>query len=199
MSRFTVPISDILGSAYYRYELSSSNYNPTIDSTITITCTCKNVLGNPIANKTLELMMNGVSQGTSTTNANGIATWTLTMNNWGNQELKIENQTIEVYVTGFKFIQSNITYNLYVDESQRLAQIRVNRSNVAIGTGDGFNYSDFKIPSKYCPKSNSFVPIGRNAPLILNYVWSNGTIGIFNNTGNPWTNYNLAFQHEWHY
>ena len=144
-------------------------------------------------------MMNGVNQGTSTTNANGIATWTLTMNNWGNQEIKIENQTIEVYVTGFKEIQSNITYHLYVDESQRLAQIRVNRSNVTINTGDGFNYSDFKIPSQYRPKSNSFVPVGRSAPLIINYVWDNGTIGIQNNTGNQWTNYNLVFTHEWHY
>lgn len=184
---------------FVQYELSSSNYNPTIDSNITITCTCKNVLGNPIANKTLELMMNGVSQGTSTTNANGIATWTLTMSDWGNQEIKIENQTIEVYVTGFKFIQSNITYALYVDESQRLTQIRANRSGVTIGTGDGFNYNDFKIPAKYRPKSNSYVPIGRTSPLILNYVWTDGTIGIYNNTGNQWTNYNIVFIHEWHY
>ena len=106
---------------------------------------------------------------------------------------------LQIFITGFKFIQSNITYNLYVDESQRLAQIRVNRSNVTIGTGDGFNYSDFTIPSQYRPKSNSFVSVGRNAPSILNYVWTDGTIGIFNNTGNQWTNYTLAFQHEWHY
>ena len=199
MVKFTVPLSDILGSAYYHYELSSSDYNPNIDSTITITCTCKNVLGNPISNKTLELYQNDTSKGTATTNANGIATWTLTMNDWGNQELKVENQTIEVYVTGFKQIQSNITYHLYVDESQRLAQIRVNRSNVTINNGDGFNYSDFKIPSQYRPKANSYVSVGRNAPSILNYVWTDGTIGIQNNTGNQWTNYTLTFQHEWHY
>ena len=106
---------------------------------------------------------------------------------------------LQIFITGFKFIQSNVTYNLYVDESQRLAQIRVNRSNVTIGTGDGFNYSDFTIPSQYRPKANSYVPVGKTAPSILNYVWTNGTIGIQNNTGNQWTNYNLTFQHEWHY
>ena len=109
------------------------------------------------------------------------------------------NRSTQVNVTGFKKIAENITYTLYVDESQRLAQIRVNRSNVTIGTGDGFNYSDFTIPSQYRPKSNSFVPVGRNAPSILNYVWDDGTIGIYNNTGNQWTNYTLTFQHEWHY
>ena len=106
---------------------------------------------------------------------------------------------LQIFITGFKFIQSNITYNLYVDESQRIAQIRVNRSNVTINNGDGFNYSDFKIPSHYRPKSNSYVSVGRNAPSILNYVWDDGTIGIYNNTGNQWTNYTLIFQHEWHY
>ena len=115
MTRFTVPLSDILGSAYYRYELTSSDYNPTIDSTITITCTCKNVLGNPIANKTLELMMNGVSQGTSTTNANGIATWSITLNAWGNKHFHIGNATLDLVVTGFKVVtHTNQTY--YVGE-----------------------------------------------------------------------------------
>ena len=80
-----------------------------------------------------------------------------------------------------------------------MAQIRVNRSNVTIGTGDGFNYSDFKIPSQYRPNVSSYVPVGKNAALIINYVWNDGTIGIYNNTGNQWTNYTLAFQHEWHY
>ena len=43
------------------------------------------------------------------------------------------------------------------------------------------------------------VPIGKTAPSILNYVWTDGTIGIQNNTGNQWNNYTLTFQHEWHY
>ena len=111
MVKFTVPLSDILGNAYYRYELSSSNYNPNIDSNITITCTCKNVLGNPIANKTLELMMNGVSQGTATTNANGIATWTITCSNWGIQHFNVENKSIDVRVTGY--IQTSVLNGAY--------------------------------------------------------------------------------------
>ena len=110
MVKFKVPLGDILGSAYYRYELSSSNYNPTIDSTITITCTCKNVLGNPIANKTLELMMNGVSLGTSTTNANGIATFTVTFGDWGNKHFYIGNATLDLVVTGWRTVMNDSNY-----------------------------------------------------------------------------------------
>ena len=62
MVKFKVPLGDILGSAYYHYDLSSSDYNPNVGSTITITCTCKNILGNPIPNKELTIMMNGIEQ-----------------------------------------------------------------------------------------------------------------------------------------
>lgn len=104
MVKFKVPLKDILGRAYYQYELSSSNYNPHIDETITITCTCKNVLGNPIANKTLELMMNDISHGTSITNANGIATWSITFKGWGNKHFYIGNATLDLVVTGWRQI-----------------------------------------------------------------------------------------------
>lgn len=198
MVKFKVNLKDILGSAYYRYELSSSNYNPNIDNNITITCTCKNVLGNPIANKTLELFQNGTSKGTATTNSNGVANWTVTCNEWGLQNFIIENQTINVEVTGFKKIIENTTYTLRVDESQRLCQIEAHRTNVTISNGHSFNgYSDFVIPSKYYPKSNTYCLIMRNTTF-LHYIFNNGAYGI-TNLGNTVTGYDLAFIHEYHY
>jgi len=198
MVKFKVPLKDILQNAYYQYELTSSNYNPTIDTTITITCTCRNVRGNPIANKELELFQNGLSQGTQTTNANGIATWTLTMSNWGTQELKVENQTIEVYVSGFKKIAENTTYTLMVDETTRCCRIEAHRTGVTITNGQSFSgYSDFVIPSKYYPKSNCYSLIMRNTTFLF-WLWNNGSYGI-TNLGNTVTDYNLAFTHEWHY
>lgn len=107
MVRFKVPLKDVLGTAYYHCELTSSDYNPTINSTITITCTCKNVLGNPIADKELTLMMNGTSQGTATTNANGIATWSITCSDWGNQHFNVENATLDLLITGWKQVQNS--------------------------------------------------------------------------------------------
>lgn len=192
--------------------IECSDYNPSIDDNITVTITVTDVYGNVMSNESVTVtasegnftQLNGsdisiASSVTGTTNSNGQFTLTYSCSEWGLITFSVNTKQLQIFITGFKFIQSNITYNLYVDESQRLAQIRVNRSNVTIGTGDGFNYSDFKIPSQYRPKSNSFVSVDRTIPSILNYVWTDGTIGIYNNTGNQWTNYTLAFQHEWHY
>ena len=198
MVKFKVPLKDILQNAYYQYELTSSNYNPTINNTITITCTCKNVRGNPIADKELELFQNGLSQGTQTTNANGIATWTLTMSNWGTQDIQVGNETISVYVTGFKKIAENTTYTLMVDESTRCCRIEAHRTGITIASGENFsNYGDFVIPTKYYPKSNCYSLIMRNATFLF-WLWDNGSYGVIN-LGNKVTGYKLAFTHEWHY
>lgn len=110
MVKFKVPLKDILGRAYYQYELSSSNYNPHIDDTITITCICKNILGNPIPNKELTLMMNGIEQGTSTTNELGIATWSITFRAWGNKHFYIGNATLDLVVTGWRTAVQDSNY-----------------------------------------------------------------------------------------
>ena len=212
MVKLTIPSEDILGDNYNITDISVSNYNPTIDGTVTLTVTVKDVYGDAVSGESVIVTasagnftkyngstITGASSYTGTTNSSGQFTLTYTCSEWGLITFSANTKQLQIFITGFKFIQSNITYNLYVDESQRLAQIRVNRSNVTINNGDTFNYSDFKIPSQYRPKSNSYVSVGRNAPSILNYVWDDGTIGIYNNTGNQWTNYTLTFQHEWHY
>ena len=93
---------------------------------------------------------------------------------------------------------NNITYALWVEESTRRAVVLANRSGVTIGAGDGFNYNDFKIPSKYRPTTNSFVTVGRSTPNVINYIWADGTVGIYNN-GSQMTNYDLNFRHEYHF
>lgn len=123
MVKFKVPIKEILQNAYYQYELTSSDYNPTVDTTITITCTCKNVLGNPIANKTLELLENGVSQGTSTTNANGIATWTVSLTSWIVRNYRVENATLTVKPVGFKEVSNTSITNYTIYRNDNIIQI----------------------------------------------------------------------------
>ena len=210
--RYNVQASTILGTNYNITNIEASDYNPNIDTYITVTITVNDVYGDPVTDESVTVtasegtfaQLNGsditsASTVTGTTNSSGQFTLTYACSEWGLITFSANTKQLQIFITGFKFIQSNITYNLYVDESQRLAQIRVNRSNVTINNGDGYNSSDFKIPSQYRPSANSFVPVGKTAPSILNYVWTDGTIGIQNNTGNQWANYNLAFQHEWHY
>lgn len=104
----------------------------------------------------------------------------------------------QIKVTGFKKVLNNITYSLWVDESTKTAVVLANRSNVTIGAGDGFNYNDFKIPSNYRPTTNSFVTVGRTTPNVINYIWADGTVGIYNN-GSQMTNANINFRHEYHF
>lgn len=182
MVKFTVPLSDILGSAYYRYELSSSNYNPNVNSTITITCTCKNVLGNPIANKTLELMMNGVSQGTSTTNANGIATWSITFGANGQKDFYIGNSHCTVYVEGYNKIYDSNGLMWYVNTSTGISHISLNRSGISI-SANGFTvlksaYSSTDSKVNYCPFTTHMIPTQQsNVFLMVDYL---GEIRLYN-------------------
>lgn len=101
-------------------------------------------------------------------------------------------------VTGFKLIQSNITYKLYVDESSHVCKVEAYRQNVTISNGDSFNYNDFVIPKKYRPIYPTIMPCFRAAPDILHYVFSDGTVGIYN-SGTTKTGWNIGFIHEWHY
>ena len=163
MVKFKVPLGDILGRAYYHYELSSSNYNPHIDGTITITCICKNILGNPIANKELELMMNGVSQGTETTNELGIATWSITFSDWGNKHFHIGNATLDLMVTGWKHIAKYSTdrITLYSDGKWGMVVISGTWSNsktgkIVLGTIDS-EYSPLtNVSTNYSYTQNSY-------------------------------------------
>ena len=151
MVKFKVPLKDILGRAYYHYELSSSNYNPHIDETITITCTCKNILGNPIPNKELTLMMNGVEQGTSTTNANGIATWSITFGDWGNKHFYIGNATLDLVVTGWKQIAKYSSDRITLHSDGKWGMIVISGTWPNSKTGEVVLAT---INSEYSPSSN---------------------------------------------
>ena len=151
MVKFKVPLKDILGRAYYQYELTSSNYNPNINSTITITCTCKNILGNPIPNKEITLMMNGIEQGTETTNELGIATWSITFSDWGNKHFHIGNATLDLTVTGWRQIAKYSTnrITLYSDGKWGMVVISGRWTNSATG-----EVVLGVIDSEYSPFSN---------------------------------------------
>lgn len=61
--------------------LTSSEYNPDVGDTITLTCTVKDAFGNPVSGYTCQLYKDGVSMGSSyssTTNQNGTCTFSYT-------------------------------------------------------------------------------------------------------------------------
>ena len=104
-----------INSTIYNYEIISSEYNVQIDSTITISCHCTDIEGVNVIGKVLTLKRNGTTVGSSQTNQQGVATWTVTCDEWGLQDFRVENTSIQVNVTGFKVVtETNQTY--YVGE-----------------------------------------------------------------------------------
>ena len=182
----------------YNYSISCSNYNPTIDTDISVTVKVTNQAGNPVVGHTVSILKNNSSWKSGTTGSNGEFTTTYTCSEWGIINFSANTVSSQIRVTGSKKVLNNITYELWVDESTRRAVVIANRSGVTIGAGDGFNYNDFKIPSNYRPSANSFVTVGRGSPGVINYIWADGTVGIYNN-GSQMTNYALNFRHEYHF
>ena len=209
--RYNVAASAVLGENYKITNIEASDYNPSIDGNITVTITVNDVYGDAISDESVTVtasegnftQLNGsditsASSVTGTTNSSGQFTLTYSCSEWGLITFSANTTSKQVNVTGRKQVLNNITYELWVDESTKTAAVLANRSGVTIGAGDGFNYNDFKIPSNYRPSTNSFVTVGRTTPGVINYIWTDGTVGIYNN-GSQMTNYNLNFRHEYHF
>ena len=209
--RYNVQASTILGTNYKITNIEASDYNPSIDGNITVTITVNDVYGDAIEDENVTVtategtftQLNGsditsASSVTGTTNSSGQFTLTYSCTEWGLITFSANNMYNQIKVTGFKKVLNNITYSLWVDESTKTAAVLANRSGITINAGDGFNYNDFKIPSNYRPSTNSFVTVGRTTPGVINYIWADGTVGIYNN-GSQMTDYTLNFRHEYHF
>lgn len=126
-----VKASDVIGSKYYTYHLSSSNYTPSLNGTVTITCTVYNIYDETVSNKSVTLYQNGTSKGAKTTNGNGVCTWSITCSSGGLQKFNVNDTSIEVYVDNKSEIGH--THSQYLTEHQSLKTIN---SQSLIGSGN---------------------------------------------------------------
>ena len=177
MSRFTVPIPDILGSAFYNYELTSSTYNPTIDTSFTITCKVTNVFGNNVSNKSITLYKDGTSVSSATTNSSGVATWTVTLSDWDNHHFTCNSADLDLMANGWKQVTVS-TGNLWVNERNKLAMYTFTKAGAITSE---ISYANI-IPSQYRPKSNVRM-LGHNSSSVIRIsIESSGTVRISGGT-----------------
>lgn len=149
MTKKIIKSSDVLGDNYYIYELSSSNYTPALNGTITITCTVTDVYGDPIGSKSITLYKNGTSVSTKTTNSSGVATWSVTCSNAGIQSFKVGKKTIEVFVdnksdTGHTHTTTDIT-NLSIPSASNTTP-SADTTSGSVGTGTTWARSNHTHP-----------------------------------------------------
>ena len=173
MSRFTVPIADILGTAFYNYELTSSTYNPSIDTAFTITVTVKNVFNNPVSNKSVILYKDGTNIGSATTNSSGVATWTVTLADWDIHHFKVANATLELKAKGWKTLLDSGGYLIRTKDNR--VQFTLNVSSVGFPTTFTAFGGGAKVPTDYRPTASVVVPCKSNYPLFVAII-TDGTV-----------------------
>ena len=126
--RLTAPSEDILGANYKITKIVASDYNPNIDSTITVTVTVKDVYDDPVENESVQVTCNigkftklngstisDTQSVTGNTDSNGQFTLTYSCTEWGLVSFSANTTSNQIRVTGFKVVTgTNQTY--YVGE-----------------------------------------------------------------------------------
>ena len=117
----------------WNYDLSVSDYNPTVDSTVSVTCRVTDFYGEAVTGESVTLYCNGSSVSTSITNNEGVATWTVTCDEWGLQDFRVANTNIQVRVIGYKTTTPHSNYTIYEFEDRVGLRINID-SNITFKT-----------------------------------------------------------------
>lgn len=185
-------VNDLIGKPVLSLKSSSNNCN--VGDTVTITCNCKDMMGNPIPNRKITLMMNGISQGSKTTNENGIVEWEQTYGASGLKDYWVEDVHCIVNVSSFRKIETIHTGGWYVNEETGMSSIIFNtNSNVSIGA-NGYTvlktgYERGSPKEGYCPwTSHVCLTNQSNIRIMINYL---GEIRAYNYSS---SSFNSGFQ-----
>lgn len=183
-----VQIADLINAnnEIFNYDLWVSDYNPTINDDIVVSCKVTDFYGVAVAGESFTLKRNGTTVGTSTTNPQGVATWNVTCDEWGLQDFRVENTSIQVNVTGWKQIAKYSTdrITLYSDGQWGMVTISGHWSNsttgeVVLGTIDS-EYSPFSnVSTNYLYGSNSYQAVCTSGTNICINRSGTGDYGVY--------------------
>ena len=136
MTEYTVPTSTILGENYKITKIEASNYNPTIDTDISITITVEDVYGDAITTEPTTIICSSgnftaVNGSTITpsdnveinTGAGGIITLTYHCSEWGTINIMSGGNSIAINVSGWRYIQGTSSSTWALRRNQDNAQL----------------------------------------------------------------------------
>lgn len=151
MVKFKVALKDLLGKAYYRYNMSNTITNGTKGQTNTIRCTVTNIFGNPVSDKEVTLYAQGTEVSTKTTNALGYVEWEIPLNNASLRLYKIDTHSTYTIVNNGGWKSTSITNGtLYYNEDLRLCHLRYSRTFNSATANTMYEWGQL-IPSGYRP------------------------------------------------
>ena len=155
-NRIETIISERLPNTYQHITIEASDYNPSIDDTITVTITVTDSTDNPVTGWTVPLLVNGTSVSGLVTDSNGEVEYTYTCTDWGSVKFSVNSYTCFINVTGWKLRQSLKDDRVHVYENETMIKVDVNGQFPQIGTNQLVKITD--INSAYAPPHNVVVP-----------------------------------------
>ena len=145
--------------------LTVSDYNPNIDSTVTLTVTVKDVYNHPVVGEEVTVTasdgdftqldgsaITAASSVTGTTNNSGQFTLTYTCSEWGLITFNANNTNIQINVVGWKQVYSNgglLIYKNQDDITKLIIDVNMNYNSTGWATVRSF-------PSEYLPQQILF-------------------------------------------
>lgn len=198
MVKFKVPIKDILGKAYYRYNIINTITNGTKGQTNKIQCTVTNIFGNPVSNKEVTLTEQGVNMGTQTTDDLGYVEWEIPLNTASLRVYRIDTLTTYTNVEngGWKTYSPalNSYTTLYYNDDTRTVEFHYYRTSYNFTGTSAITLHSGAIPSAYRPKSNINLT-SYNATIVGAVNTSGDILSATSTTGTK----NINLTAMWHY
>ena len=168
MTTYYVTSEELLGDNYLNIDIGCSSYNPTIDGTVTVTVTVKDVYGDAVSGEEVTVTasegnftayngtaITGAASHTGTTDSNGQFTLTYTASVWGLITFTAPNASTQIKVKGFK---SKSMWNGTLYYNNEMASLVLNWQGS--GTYNTATWTDSgafdTVPSSLRPKQNVY-------------------------------------------
>lgn len=161
MTRLSIPSEDVLGENYTITNITASEYNPTIDSTVTVTITVNDVYDDPVENKYVTTTCNigkftklnnqtisDTQSVTAQTDSNGEISLTYTCSEWGLVTFSANEKNIQTRITGWKQILNHTNYTIYCNGEFVRIDFHHDSNSTLPKT------YDYTLPTGYYPKYN---------------------------------------------
>jgi len=184
----------------WNYDLTCSDYNPTVDSTVSVTCRVTDFYGEAVTGESVTLYCNGSSVSTSITNNQGIATWVVTVDALGLNSFSVANSKLAINVIGWREVTlpSSVTSvsdcHLYVNDALRLCDFKYYRTNYKFTSTSSITLHNGLIPQTYRPIGN--VICASFNELITAGIITDGSLSVASSeTGSK----NINISATWHY
>ena len=194
--RLTAPSEDILGANYKITKIVASDYNPNIDSTITVTVTVKDVYDDPVENESVQVTCNigkftklngstisDTQSVTGNTDSNGQFTLTYSCTEWGLATFSANTVNKQILVKGYKTIKNDSGITARANEDTVECRIVISSTTF---TTSFTQFTGQTIPGGYRPNGGVICPCYNNTNLLV-AILSNGNIMRRSMTGSNYT------------